>query len=86
MKLIEPKLFLRTFWWSILLFGIGSVILSDGYVGLKQGFDWSFIAEPRSYFKLIFNIIWWSASSYFIFWRLNPVFRKKMGEKFEKNS
>jgi hypothetical protein len=77
---------LKTFWWSILLYGIISVILSDGYVGLKQGFDWSFISEPGSYFKLIFNIIYWSAFSYFILWRKNPAFRKKKVEKFEKNN
>jgi hypothetical protein len=85
MKLVEPKLFLRTFWWSIILFAILSII-TDGYVGLKQGFDWSFIGEPGSYFKLIWNILTWSAFSYFIFWRWNLVFRDKMMEKFEKKS
>jgi hypothetical protein len=85
MKLVEPKLFLRTFWWSILLYGMLVVILSDGYMGLKQGFDWSFIGEPRSYFKLIFSSIYWTAFSYFILWRKNPDFRKKKAKKFEKH-
>jgi hypothetical protein len=85
MKLVEPKLFLRTFWWSIILFAILSII-TDGYVGLKQGFDWSFLSGPKPYIQFVFSILLWTAFSYFIFWRWNLVFRDKMMEKFEKKS
>jgi|AntRauMFilla1563_2_1112583.scaffolds.fasta_scaffold02678_5 hypothetical protein len=86
MKLVKPKLFLRTFWWLILFYGLTLAIFTDGLIGLKQGFDWSFIYEPTTYFKLSFNMVWWTIINYFVFWRLNPVFRDKMARKFEKSN
>ncbi len=87
-QLIEFKLFLRSLWIFIFVASIVHVVISDGYIGLKQGFDWSFLQEPRSYFKFAFYIIGWTAFEYFIFWRLNPAFREKMREKLksQKNS
>ncbi len=82
-QLIEFKLYLRSFWIFILIVSILQVAFSEGYIGLKQGFDWSFLQEPLSYFKLAFYLIGWTAFEYFIFWRLNPAFREKIREKLE---
>ncbi|MDO8967775.1 hypothetical protein [Algoriphagus sp.] len=83
LQLIEFKLFLRTSWIFIGIVSVLHVVISDGYIGLKQGFDWSFLQEPASYFKFVFYLIGWTAFEYFIFWRLNPAFREKMREKYE---
>lgn len=69
-KLTDKKLFLKSFWWFILLTSIGQVFL-DGYIGLKEGFDWNFIYQPKSYSKLIFYIFWWTVGYYLLFWRPN---------------
>lgn len=82
-QLIEFKLFLRSFWIYILIASIFQVVITDGYIGLKQGFDWSFLQEPASYSKLVFYLIGWAAFEYFIFWRLNQAFRDKMREKYQ---
>lgn len=39
----------------ILIVSILHVVISDGYIDLKQGFDWSFLREPASYFKFFFS-------------------------------
>lgn len=75
-QLIEFKLFLRSFWMFILIVSIFQVVISEGYIGLKQGFDWSFLQETVSHFKLAFHLVGWTAFDYFIFWRLNPVLRE----------
>lgn len=69
-KLTDKKLFLKSFWWFILLTSIGQVFL-DGYIGLKEGFDWNFIYQPKSYSKLIFYIVCWTVGYYLLFWRPN---------------
>lgn len=82
-QLIEFKLFLKSFWMFILIVSILQVVITEGYIGLKQGFDWSFLQQPSSYFKLAFHLLGWAAFEYFIFWRLNPVLREKMRQKYE---
>ncbi len=69
-KLTDKKLFLKSFWWFILLTSIGQVFL-DGYIGLKEGFDWNFIYQPKSYSKLIFYTVCWTVGYYLLFWRPN---------------
>lgn len=81
--LIEFKLYLRSFWIFILISSILQVVILDGYVGLKQGFDWFFYQEFASYFKLAFYLISTTTFGYLVFWRLNPRFREKMREKYE---
>jgi hypothetical protein len=83
LQLIEFKLFLRSFWMFILIASILQVVIVEGYIGLREGFDWSFVQRPAPYFKLAFYLIGWTAFEYFIFWRLNPAFREKMREKYE---
>lgn len=83
LQLIEFKLFLRSFWLFILISGILQVVITDGYIGLKQGFDWSFLQLPETYFKFLFQLLFWTSFGYFVFWRLNPTFRDKMREKFK---
>lgn len=67
----------------ILIVSILHVVISDGYIDLKQGFGWSFLREPTSYFKFAFYLIGWTAFEYLVFWRLNPALREKMREKLE---
>lgn len=69
-KLTDKKLFLKSFWWFILLTSIGQVFL-DGYTGLKEGFDWNFIYQPKSYSKLIFYIVCWTVGYCLWFWHPN---------------
>lgn len=80
-KLTDKKLFLKSFWWFILLSSIGPVIFTDGYIGLNEGFDWSFIQQPKSYLKLIFYIFWWTVGYYLLFWRPN---RKNQNTKTQQ--
>lgn len=69
-KFTDKKLFLKSFWWFILLSSIGQVFL-DGYIGLKEGFHWNFIYQPKSYSKLIFYTVCWTVGYYLLFWRPN---------------
>lgn len=62
------KRYLRAFWWLILLLSVAGVV-SGGFIGLNQGFDWSFIAQPKSYLKLIFLIGFWFLGYYLLFVR-----------------
>lgn len=71
LQLIEFKLFLKSFWVFILIVSILHVVISDGYIGLKQGFDWNFIYQPKSYSKLIFYTVCWTVGYYLLFWRPN---------------
>ncbi len=82
-QLIEFRLFLRSFWMFILIASIFQVVITDGYIGLKQGFDWSFLQEPASFFRLAFHLLGWTVFNYFICWKFNPAFREKMREKYE---
>jgi len=54
--LIEPRLFLKTFWPAILIYPVLIAILTDGYVSFKEGFNWDFLNEGETYIKFIFNL------------------------------
>jgi hypothetical protein len=79
--LIEPRLFLKTFWLAILLYPVLIAILTDGYVSLKEGFNWDFLNEGDTYVKFFFNLAYWTVFNYFVFWRWNHKLVKKMREK-----
>jgi hypothetical protein len=65
-RLNDKKRHLKAFWWLILLLSLAGVV-SEGFIGLNQGFDWSFITHPKSYLKLIFLISFWIIGYYLLF-------------------
>ncbi|GEM_PF-1315650 len=79
--LIEPILFLKTMWPSILIYPFLIAILTDGYVSLKEGFNWDFLNEGETYIKFFFNLAYWTVFNYFIFWRWNQKLIEKVKEK-----
>lgn len=80
-SLVEPRLFLKTFWLAILLYPVLIAILTDGYVSLKEGFNWYFLNEGDTYVKFFFNLAYWTVFNYFVFWRWNHKLVEKMREK-----
>ena len=79
MKSNERKGYLKAFWLLILLTSICQVLFVDGYIGLKEAFDWNFLHQPKSYLKLLFYTIWWTAFYYLFFW--SPTRKKQAKEK-----
>ncbi|WP_111668962.1 hypothetical protein [Algoriphagus litoralis] len=77
----EKKRYLKAFWWIILLLSLAGV-LSDGIIDLNQGYDWSFITQPKSYLKLIFLIAFWLLGFYLLLVR--PKLKGEESE-FEKS-
>jgi hypothetical protein len=69
-------------WPAILIYPVAIAILSDGYIGLKEGFDWTFLEEGKTYVKFLFNLVYWTVFNYFIFWRWNHKLVDKMREKY----
>jgi hypothetical protein len=80
-KLIEPRLFLKTFWLAILSYPVLIAILTDGYVSFKEGFNWDFLNEGETYIKFFFNLVYWTAFNYFFFWRWNQKLIEKVKAK-----
>ncbi len=70
LKSNENKQYLKAFWWLILLLSLAGVG-SQGFIGLNQGFDWSFITHPKAYLKLFFYLICWAVGYYFLFLKSN---------------
>lgn len=83
---VESKIFLKSFWWFILLASVGQILFVDGYIGLKKGFDWNFIYQPKSYWKLLFYIVSWTLVFYFLFWRSNKKNLEKEKPQFPEAS
>lgn len=81
-SLVEPRLFLKTFWLAILLYPVLIAILTDGYVSLKEGFNWDFLNEGETYIKFFFNLVYWTIFNYFIFWKWNQKLIEKVKEKY----
>lgn len=80
-RLVEPLLFLKTFWLSILSYPVLLLIFSDAYISLQEGFDWSVLRQTETYLKFAFHLIYWTAFNYFIFWRYNEELIRKIKSK-----
>jgi len=78
----EKKSYLKAFWWLILLLSISGVI-SDGFLGLNHGFDWSFITQPKFYLKLIFFSVFWLIGFYLLFVKQKYNAEESEGQKIK---
>ena len=78
----EKKRYLKAFWWLILLLSLAGVV-SEGFIGLNQGFDWRFITQPKSYLKLFFYLICWAGGYYFLFLKPNREMQARKNPSLE---
>ncbi|WP_297336746.1 hypothetical protein [Algoriphagus sp.] len=84
-RFTELGLFFKVHTWFILLASLVGVLIR-GYVGINQGFDWTYLTDYQTYINLVFSMIIWGLVLYFAFWKFNPNFRSKMREKFESKN
>lgn len=77
-KSTRNQVLLKGFWWFVLIFSFFEVLISDSFIGLKEGFDWSLIDQPKFYLKLIYYLSVWAIGYYLLF--LNPDRMKKVSK------